>query len=257
MAKVSELFVRALKKSGVDLVFGIPSIHNIGLYDALRDEPSIKHILCRHESSATHLADGYARAGKGVGVVITSTGPGAGYMVAPLVEAWGSSSPVLAVTTNIAVDKIGRGMGTLHELKDQDHIFRSITKERFCLRTGDDVQTMVSQAVQTALSGRPGPVYCEVPTDLWDREVTGGGEDVPALEPAPSLERWSGDRQGVVDYRLQPSRGHRSENRLSGTDGGRRDRRRRFFCTGPRNWPPAAATASAFPWSWSMTGPTG
>jgi acetolactate synthase-1/2/3 large subunit len=118
----------------VDQVFGIPSIHNIGFYDALREEPSIRHILCRHESSATHMADGYARAGKGVGVVITSTGPGAGYMAAPLVEAWGSSSPVLAITTNIATNEIGKGSGTLHELKDQDHLFKNITKERFCPR---------------------------------------------------------------------------------------------------------------------------
>jgi acetolactate synthase-1/2/3 large subunit len=104
MTRFSEHFVRALKNGGVTHVFGIPSIHNVGLYNALREEPSIRHILCRHESSATHMADGYARAGKGVGVVITSTGPGAAYMTAPLVEAWGSSSPVLAVTTNIAAE---------------------------------------------------------------------------------------------------------------------------------------------------------
>ena len=193
MARVSELFVRALKKAGVNRVFGIPSIHNIGFYDALREEPSIRHILCRHESCATHMADGYARAGKGVGVVITSTGPGAGYMAAPLVEAWGNSSPVLAITTNIATNKIGRGTGTLHELKDQDLIFKNMTKERFCFRKGDDVETMVPKAVQTALSGRPGPVYLEVPTDLWDRDVSREGEAVPSPDPAQNPEPWSGD----------------------------------------------------------------
>ena len=193
MARVSELFIRALKKAGVNRVFGIPSIHNIGLYDALREEPFIKHILCRHESCATHMADGYARAGKGVGVVITSTGPGAGYMAAPLVEAWGNSSPVLAITTNIAVNKIGRGTGTLHELEDQDLIFKNMTKKRFCFRKGDDVQTMVPMAVQTALSGRPGPVYLEVPTDLWDQDVSRDGEAVPSPDPAQSPEQWSGD----------------------------------------------------------------
>ncbi len=193
MSRVSELFVQALKKAGVERVFGIPSIHNIGLYDALRGEPAIQHILCRHESCATHMADGYARAGKGVGVVITSTGPGAGYLVAPLVEAWGSSSPVLAITTNIPTNQIGRGTGTLHELKDQDLIFKNITKERFCLRTGDDVWTMVPQAVQTALSGRPGPVYCEVPTDLWDLDLPGEAEAPPAMDPARGPEEWSGD----------------------------------------------------------------
>ena len=67
-----------LKEAGVDLVFGIPSIHNLSLYEALRNEPSIRHILCRQESSAAHMADGYARASGKLGVVITSTGPGFG-----------------------------------------------------------------------------------------------------------------------------------------------------------------------------------
>ncbi len=192
MARVSEVFVRALKEAGVGHVFGIPSIHNIGLYDALREEPDIRHILCRHESSATHMADGYARAGKGVGVVITSTGPGAGYLTAPLIEAWGSSSPVLAITTNIPANKIGKGTGTLHELEEQDLIFKNMTKKRFCLRPGDDVYTMVSMAVQTALSGRTGPVYLEIPTDLWDQDLPGDGgtgrSHVPAIDPDQGYE---------------------------------------------------------------------
>jgi acetolactate synthase I/II/III large subunit len=193
MARVSELFVRALRKAGVDRVFGIPSIHNIGLYDALREEPSIQHILCRHESCATHMADGYARAGKGVGVVITSTGPGAGYLAAPLIEAWGSSSPVLAVTTNVATNQIGRGTGTLHELEDQDLIFKNMTKDRFCLRRAEDVRTMVLEAVRTALFGRTGPVYCEVPTDLWDLDVSGQEGAGPVPAPASTPGSWSGD----------------------------------------------------------------
>ncbi len=193
MARVSELFVRAIKNAGVDHVFGIPSIHNIGLYDALRDEPSIRHILCRNEAGATHMADGYSRAGRGVGVVISSTGPGACYMTPALVEAWWSSSPVLALTTNIAGDKIGKGTGTLHELEDQDRIFKNLTKQRFCLRVADDVLTMVPRAIQTALAGRSGPVYCEVPTDLWDREVSGREVgDQPAESPS-GPESWSRD----------------------------------------------------------------
>lgn len=170
MPKVSELFVETLKEAGVRHVFGIPSVHNIGLYDALRDEPSIQHILCRHESSATHMADGYARAGAGPGVVITSTGPGSGYMIPPLMEAWWSSSPVLALTTNIATDRIGKKSGILHEVENQDSMFREITKMRFCPRTGDAAVAMVRQALAGVSSERPGPVYLEVPTNLWDHE---------------------------------------------------------------------------------------
>ena len=176
MAKVSEVIVRALKEAGVTHVFGIPSIHNIGLYDALREEPSIRHILCRHESSATHMADGYARAGKGVGAIISSTGPGAGYMIAPLIEAWWSSSPVLAMTSNIATRKIGAGTGTLHELDEQDRMFAHITKERFCLRDADDAESTVRRAVATALAKRSGPVYLEVPADLWDLDAVTKGD---------------------------------------------------------------------------------
>ncbi|MFO7598265.1 MAG: thiamine pyrophosphate-binding protein [Candidatus Desulfacyla sp.] len=193
MTRFSEHVVRALKNGGVSHVFGIPSIHNIGLYNALREEPSIRHVLCRHESSATHMADGYARAGKGVGVVITSTGPGAAYMTAPLIEAWGSESPVLAITTNIAAKEIGRGTGTLHEVADQDLIFKSITKGRYCVRTGTDITTMLPEAIQTALSGRPGPVYCEVPTDLWDHEISRDETSVPCQARAQGPKPWVGD----------------------------------------------------------------
>ncbi|MCP4757003.1 MAG: thiamine pyrophosphate-binding protein, partial [Proteobacteria bacterium] len=107
MSTVSEIFVEELKTVGVETVFGIPSIHNIALYNVLREESSIKHILCRHEASATHMADGYARTGNGVGVVITSTGPGAAYSISPLMEAWWSCSPVLMITSNIASNQIG------------------------------------------------------------------------------------------------------------------------------------------------------
>jgi len=176
MAKVSEVIVRALKEAGVTHIFGIPSIHNIGLYDALREEPSIRHILCRHESSATHMADGYARAGKGIGVIVSSTGPGAGYMIAPLIEAWWSSSPVLAMTSNIATRKIGAGTATLHEIDEQDKMFAHITKERFCLRDEGDAESTVRRAVATALAKRPGPVYLEVPADLWDMDAASVGD---------------------------------------------------------------------------------
>jgi acetolactate synthase-1/2/3 large subunit len=138
------------------------------------------------------MADGYARSGKGVGVVITSTGPGACYMVSPLLEAWGSSSPVLAITTNLSTDKIGQGLGALHELAEQDAIFKNVTKARFCLRPGDDAQATAQRAVTTALAGRPGPVYLEVPSDMWDQEAAtdaAGQAQDEAPGPAAGLDQ--------------------------------------------------------------------
>jgi acetolactate synthase-1/2/3 large subunit len=166
MATGADGIVGALKEAGVDTLFGIPSIHNIRLYEALRGEPSIRHILCRQEATATNMADGYARAGNKLGVVAASTGPGTGYVVPAIQEAWGSSSPVLLITTNIHAPKIGQGLGVLHELEDQDGLFKNITKARIKVRQGDDIHALTREAIRVALSDRPGPVYLEVPTDL-------------------------------------------------------------------------------------------
>jgi acetolactate synthase I/II/III large subunit len=163
--------VQALTEAKVSTVFGIPSIHNIGLYDVLRREPSIRHIVCRHEAAATHMADGYARASGGLGVIISSTGPGAGFTVSALQEAWGSCSPVLMITTNIDAAKIGKGLGVLHELEEQTSLFRTITKAIFSVRAGEDFRAVTQKAINLALSGRPGPVCVEVPTDLMAGEV--------------------------------------------------------------------------------------
>ena len=171
MQKVSETIVDALKDAGVCDIFGIPSIHNIGFYNALRKEPAIRHILCRHEGTATHMADGYARSGKGVGVIVASTGPGAAYTISPLLEAFCSCSPVLMITSNIRFNQIDRGYGVLHEVKHQHTLFSSVTKETIRLDPDSDIREQITRAVNLAKSGRPGPVYLEIPNDLWDFEV--------------------------------------------------------------------------------------
>ncbi len=185
MPRGADGVVQALREAGVSTVFGIPSIHNIGLYDVLRREPAIRHIVCRHEAAATHMADGYARASGGLGVIISSTGPGAGFTVSALQEAWGSCSPVLMITTNIDAAKIGKGLGALHELEEQTSLFRTITKATFSVRAGEDFHAVTQRAIELALSGRPGPVCVEVPTDLLAGEVK---------EP-PSLSQGEGRRE--------------------------------------------------------------
>ena len=181
--------VQALKEANVSTIFGIPSIHNIGLYESLRHEPSIRHIGCRHEAGATHMADGYARASGGLGVIISSTGPGAGFTVSALQEAWGSCSPVLMITTNIDAAKIGRGLGVLHELEEQTSLFRTITKEVMVAQADDDLYALARGAISVAQAGRPGPVCLEVPTDLMAGEARAAAstpqDSAPAFPPLP------------------------------------------------------------------------
>ena len=189
MPRGADGIVLALKEAGVSTIFGIPSIHNIGLYESLRHESSIRHIGCRHEAGATHMADGYARASGGLGVIVSSTGPGAGFTVSALQEAWGSCSPVLMITTNIDAAKIGKGLGVLHELEEQTSLFRTITKEVIIPRTGDELYAAAKRAIALAQAGRPGPVCLEVPTDLMAGDAPAAtpisSDNAPALPPLP------------------------------------------------------------------------
>ena len=187
MPRAADGILHALAEAGATTVFGIPSIHNIGLYEALRHAPEFRHVVCRHEAAATHMADGYARASGGPGVIVSSTGPGAGFTVSALQEAWGSCAPVLMMTTNVEAAKIGEGLGVLHELEEQTALFRTITKDVIVPERAEDLYAATRRAVDLAVSGRPGPVCLEVPTDLMAAQDAPAptSPPPPAGEPAP------------------------------------------------------------------------
>jgi acetolactate synthase-1/2/3 large subunit len=129
MAKITggEAVVKSLIAEGVDVVFGIPSVHNVAIYDALYRHPEIKVITTRHEQGATHMADGYARVSGKPGVCITSTGPGVCNSVSGMTEAYASSSPVLNITTQNEKDISGKEKGAAHDSKDQTGMLRAAT----------------------------------------------------------------------------------------------------------------------------------
>lgn len=202
MTSLADKIIETLKEEGVDTVFGIPSIHNMALYDALRKNASMRHILCRSEATAVQMADGFARAGQCLGVMIASTGPGTGYTVPGVQEAFDSCSPLLIITTNIASSKIGKGVGALHEVESQHQIFRTITKSVIRVTPEEDVGSLVQEAVHTALSERRGPVYLEIPEDLLygpgpgrskrSGKTPDGGGPIRDLDRAISLINESG-----------------------------------------------------------------
>jgi acetolactate synthase-1/2/3 large subunit len=204
MATVADVMVEVLKEEKVTTVFGIPSIHNLALYEALRQEPSIRHILCRQETTAAHMADGYARACQSTSVVISSTGPGTGYMVPALHEAWGSCSPLLMITTNIPAGQIGRGLGALHELERQAQIFKSVTKAVFVLDQGERVRAMTRQALRTTVSGRPGPVCLEIPTDILGETWAEGFEEESGAGEQPGTAGDMDKACSLLEHARQP-----------------------------------------------------
>jgi acetolactate synthase-1/2/3 large subunit len=156
----------ALGRAGVRVCFGLPGVHNLPLWEALHASP-IRVVGVRHEQAAAYAADGYARAGGGLGVALTTTGPGAANTLAGVGEAWASRSPVLVVATDIpsSLRRPGVYRGVLHETPDQAAMFAPVTAEAWRARPGDDLGALAADAIGRALAASR-PVYLEVPTDL-------------------------------------------------------------------------------------------
>jgi thiamine pyrophosphate-dependent acetolactate synthase large subunit-like protein len=164
----ADVLVSALESLGVHAVFGLPGVHNLAAWEALRESP-IRLIGVRHEQAAVYAADGFARATGQLGVAIVTTGPGAANTLAATGEAWASGSPVLVVATDIpsSLRRAGQYRGVLHECTDQAAMFAPVTKAQFAW---PDVQ----EAIDAALATPTRPVYLEIATDLLSGPATVG-----------------------------------------------------------------------------------
>ncbi len=162
----ADAVVKELVRAGVETAFGIVSIHNMPIYDAILREGSIKLICSRGESGAVNMADGYARATGKLGVVITSTGTGAGNAAGSLVEAWAAGVPLLHLTGEVASPYLGTGRGYIHECKDQLSMMSGACKNAVRLRKPEQTAAVVRKAIQEALTAPTGPVSLEIPIDF-------------------------------------------------------------------------------------------
>lgn len=162
----ADAVVAELVRAGVEVVFGVVSIHNMPIYDSLLREGSIRIVCSRGESGAANMADGYARATGKLGVVITSTGSGAGNAAGSLVEAWAAGTPVLHLTGEVSSKYLGTGRGYIHECKDQLSMMSGCCKEAYRLRKPEQAAAVVRQAIQNATTAPRGPVSLEIPIDF-------------------------------------------------------------------------------------------
>ena len=174
-----EAVVQSLKQAGIDTVFGIPAVHNLDIYDALRDESAIRHVMARHEQGAGFMADGYARARGDVGVILSSSGPGAGYAVVPLAMATTDGSPVLHLTAEVARNLQGRQKGTLHEGVDHLGLMKGCSLRARRVLDASDIAHTIYEQVNALRTGPAGAVSLEYPFDLLcdSAEI-----DVPAYQ---------------------------------------------------------------------------
>ncbi|WP_177231133.1 thiamine pyrophosphate-binding protein [Amycolatopsis saalfeldensis] len=175
----------ALKALGTDVVFGLPGVHNLPLWEALA-ETGIRIVNVRHEQTAGYAADGYARATGKLGVALVTTGPGAANTLGAVGEAMASAAPVLVVATDIPsmLKRPGVVRGVLHETSDQQAMFAPVTKGGFTVHRADQIGTTVHRAARLALQPQTGPVYLGIPTDYL-REKSESRE--PPATPAEGV----------------------------------------------------------------------
>lgn len=193
---VSDLIAEFLFQCEVDTAFGIVSVHNIPIMDAIARRNRIRFVMARGELGASHMADGYARAAGKLGVLITSTGPGAANAVTGLVEARFASTPLLHITGQTATKFVDRGMGSVHDIPDQLGLMRCAGKAAYRIHSAADAMAVLRRAVTDAVRFPRGPVTVEVPIDIQrapiERPVSldhfSLPQDNPPSVPASQLE---------------------------------------------------------------------
>ena len=160
--------VRILENEGVKHIFGIPGAGILPFYRALKDLGTIKHMVTRHEESAIHMADGYARAIGTVGVCAATSGPGASNFVTGLYTAQVDSVPILAITGQNVRAQLDR---EAFQAVDIAGIVKPITKKAYCVKDAAKVPWVFREAFRVMKEGRPGPVLIDLPLDVQKMEI--------------------------------------------------------------------------------------
>ena len=174
----AQALVRSLVREGVEVVFGLPGVQIMDVYDAFYHEPGIRLITTRHEQTAAYMADGYSRTTGKIGAALVVPGPGLLNAGAGIGTAYASSSPVLLLAGQVESYNIGKGAGAVHEVVDQLDVVKNITKWRSTIMEPGEAPEAVHEAMRQLTTGRPRPVALEIPSD-----VLAQSSDVDLLEP--------------------------------------------------------------------------
>ncbi len=180
--------IAAIEAAGVEVVFGIPGVHTLALYDGLHGR-NVRHILARHEQGAGFMADGYARATGKPGVALIITGPGITNVSTAVGEAYADSSPVVVISSQVEREYAGKMRGNLHDLRDQSGLMSIITKQSSVVNDHAAIAGQVYEAIQSATAGRPRPVHVEVPLDVLAAQGPFAEPELhPTYRAVPAIE---------------------------------------------------------------------
>ncbi len=177
--KGAQILWEALVREGVEVVFGYPGGAIMPVYDAMLSYP-IHHVLVRHEQSAAHMADGYARASGKVGVAMATSGPGATNLVTGIANAMMDSVPIVCITGQVPAHLVG---SDAFQETDVTGITLPITKHNYLVTRADEIANVVHEAFHIARSGRPGPVLIDICKNAQFEEAEFGSYPPPIRLP--------------------------------------------------------------------------
>jgi acetolactate synthase I/II/III large subunit len=163
---VGELIAAFLEQCGVETTFGVISIHNMPILDAIGRRGKIRYVGARGEAGAVNMADGLARVSGGLGVAFTSTGTAAGNAAGAMVEALTAGTALLHITGQIETEYLDQDLAYIHEAPDQLSMLSSISKAAFRVRTVETALPTIREAVRVARTAPSGPVSVEIPIDI-------------------------------------------------------------------------------------------
>ncbi|MFJ8651959.1 thiamine pyrophosphate-binding protein [Streptomyces rochei] len=196
------LLAAHLKSLGVDTVFGIVSVHNLPLVEAVEADPELRFVPVRHEASAVNAADAHGRARGSIGCALTSTGTGAGNAAGSLIEALSSGTAVLHITGQVESAHLGSGRGFIHETKDQLGMLAAVSKYAATVTSARDAGRLLRAASAAALAAPGGPASVEWPIDLQYAVQEDDGESAPASgAPVPDASALAGARDLLASAR--------------------------------------------------------
>jgi len=164
----AQILCESLIREGVEVIFGILGGAVLPIYDTFPQYPQLRHILVRHEQGAAHAADGYARATGKAGVCIATSGPGAANLVTGIANAYMDSSPLIAITGQVARPFIGKDA---FQEADITGITLPITKHNYLVTDAAELAKTVKEAFYIAQTGRPSPVLIDIPRDVQQEEA--------------------------------------------------------------------------------------
>jgi len=159
----AEIVFKCLEDQGVESIFGYPGGAVLPIYDELKNFPSVKHFLVRHEQGAGHAAEGYARSSGKPGVALVTSGPGATNIVTALTDAYMDSVPIVCISGQVPTHLIGTDA---FQEADTTGITRPCTKHNWLVKDVKYLAKVIHRAFEVATTGRPGPVLVDIPKDI-------------------------------------------------------------------------------------------